>query len=198
VSQKLAGLLGGTITCRSEYGEGQHVHAAATGLIRGPWTLQHQDQGDIGRNVAFPRVARLAFVNSAYYVKAEMRRVLADQQLAFVSRVADEIDQKLALNLNALVAAAQVISPEWLPDVEKLEKALADRVTLRSLFNDLFIHSSKGSILADMPPLGRRGINVSDQENFRTTLATRKAFISKPFRRKSFEAAGRHDDGANF
>jgi signal transduction histidine kinase len=116
-----------------------------------------------------------------YYVKAEMRRVLADQQLAFVSRVADEIDQKLALNLNALVAAAQVISPEWVNDVEKLEKALADRVTLRSLFNDLFIHSSKGSILADMPPLGRRGIDVSDQENFRTTLATRKAFISRPF-----------------
>jgi len=116
-----------------------------------------------------------------YYVKAEMRRVLADQQLTFVSRVADEIDQKLALNLNALVAAAQVISPQWPNDVEKLEKALADRLTLRSLFNDLFIHSSEGSILADLPPLGRRGIDVSDQDNFRTTLATRKAFIPRPF-----------------
>jgi len=129
-------------------------------------------------------LASLALVSAIqlYYVKAQMQRVLADQQLGFVVRVADEIDQKLELNLEALVAAVQVLSQEPGPDVEKLEKTLADRVALRTLFNDLFVYSAEGIVLVDVPALGRRGMNVSGQENFRTTLATRKPHISKPFR----------------
>jgi two-component system sensor histidine kinase/response regulator len=116
-----------------------------------------------------------------YYIKGEMQRVLADQQLGFVSRVADEIDQKLSLNLDALVAAAGVIPPQAMNDARMLEKILAERVVLRTLFNDLFVYSGEGIVLADLPALGRRGMNVSDQENFRGAMASGKGYISKPF-----------------
>ncbi len=121
-----------------------------------------------------------------YYVKADMERVLADQQLSLAIRVADDIDQKLALNRDALVAGAGILQ-QWAHDAAKMEEVLTERVVLATLFSDLFIQSSKGIILVDLPPLGRRGLDVSEQENFRTTLATRKPYISRPYRGKALK-----------
>src|SRR5882762_3679385 len=44
-----------------------------------------------------------------YYVKAEMRTVLAEQQHAFVARVADELDQKLVVNRDFVEAGTKTI-----------------------------------------------------------------------------------------
>src|SRR5260221_3801928 len=134
-------------------------------------------------------LAALALVSmiQLYYVKAQMKQVLADQQFTLVSRVADEIDQKLAVNLEALVANAKLVPVARLKDPAALERALAERVALRTLFSDLFIHSADGVILVDVPPRGRRGIDSSEQEYFRTTIATGKPYISRPFLGKALK-----------
>jgi PAS domain-containing protein len=65
------------------------------------------------------------------------KKVLADQQLSLASRIADDIDQNVALNLEAPVAASRMISAEKVGDVAALERILSERSTLRLLFNDL-------------------------------------------------------------
>ena len=72
----------------------------------------------------------LVSVLQLYYVKADMKRVLADQQLSLGRRVADDIDEKLALNRDALVAAARILSQHWVDDPAKMESMLAQRVVL--------------------------------------------------------------------
>src|SRR5712664_3754800 len=116
-----------------------------------------------------------------YYVKAEMKTVLAEQQHALVVRVADELDQKLVVNRDFVEAGTKTIPPEFIEDVGRLQKWAAERHGLRAIFSDVFVISAKGAVLADTPPRGRHGINVSDREYFRTTVETRKPHISKPF-----------------
>src|ERR1700682_5019332 len=79
----------------------------------------------------------LAIVSSVqlHYVGVKMKRVLAAQQLVFVSHIANELDQHLLRDLAALTAVANVLPPELVTDVEKLEQWLTERAALRSLFN---------------------------------------------------------------
>jgi signal transduction histidine kinase len=116
-----------------------------------------------------------------YYVKAEMKTVLAEQQHALVVRVADELDQKLMVNRDFVEAGTKTIPPEFIEDVGRLQKWAAERHGLRAIFSDVFVISAKGAVLADTPPRGRHGIDVSDREYFRTTVETRKPYIAKPF-----------------
>ena len=120
-----------------------------------------------------------------YYVNVEMKTILAEQQHIFVARVADELDQKLVTSLNFLDAGTRTIPPEYIGDVGKLEQWAAQRQGLRSIFSDIFVISPKGVVLVDSPPQGRHGIDVSDREYFRTTVQTRKPYISKPLIGKS-------------
>jgi diguanylate cyclase (GGDEF)-like protein len=116
-----------------------------------------------------------------HHVRAAMLLLLGEQQHGFVARVADDIDQKLQTSLNAIALTASALPPELVDDRQALEKWVEGKTGLRSLFSDIFVLSSKGSVLVDVPARGRRGLNVSEQENFRTTLARRKPYISKPF-----------------
>jgi len=115
-----------------------------------------------------------------YYVKTEMKTVLAKQQYSVVARVADELDQKLLAHLNFIETRAGTIPPELLEDPSQLQKWAEARAGLRLFFTDIFILSAKGIVLSDTPPQGRQGIDASEQEYFRTTVETRKPYISKP------------------
>src|SRR6266436_1968858 len=96
-----------------------------------------------------------------YYVKAEMKTVLAEQQHALVARVADELDQKLVVNRDFVEAGTRTIPPEFIEDRGRLQKWAAERHGLRAIFSDVFVISAKGAVLADTPPRGRHGIDVS-------------------------------------
>jgi len=116
-----------------------------------------------------------------YYVKAEMKEVLADQQHAFVARIAGEFDQKLLVNRNFLEAGTRTIPPEIIEDAGRLQKWAEQRQGLLSIFTDIYVISAKGVVLADTLPEGRHGSDASDREYFRTTVETRKPYISTPF-----------------
>ena len=117
-------------------------------------------------------------------VKAEIAEVVGAQQLSLVSRVAAEIDDKLATNLRVMEVASQTFPSDAVNDIETLQKLLDSRAILRSIFDSIFVVSVKGVVLADSPRDGRRGIDISGQENFQQTVSTRKPYLSRPFRGK--------------
>lgn len=125
-------------------------------------------------------LAIVSFVQ-LHYVRDEMQLVLADHQHVFVAQIADELDANLRRDRDALAAAAKILPPELINDVERLEKWVSSLPALRLLFSDIVVYSSKGTLILDMPPRGLRGKDVSQQENFQTTMATREPHISKPF-----------------
>ncbi len=131
----------------------------------------------------------LLFVSSGVqmvFVKADMKQVLGNQQFSLVSRLADELDDKLETARSGLIAVARVIPREMLDNEGELEKNLAQRQILRMHFDDLFVLAHDGEVIVDLPPLGRRHVNSADQEYFQRTFATREAIISRPFRGKTF------------
>ncbi len=131
----------------------------------------------------------LLFVSSGVqmvFVKADMKQVLGNQQFSLVSRLADELDDKLETARNGLIAVARVIPREMLDNEGELEKNLAQRQILRMHFDDLFVLAHDGEVIVDLPSLGRRHVNSADQEYFQLTFATREAIISRPFRGKTF------------
>ena len=128
-------------------------------------------------------LALLALVTAIqmYSVKADISAVVGDQHYTLVSRVAEEIDQKLEADRQLIAIVSQSISAELIADLDELQKNLDRRAILRSVFDSIFVISAKGYVLVDSPAEGRRGIDISEQENFRQTLATRKPYISQPF-----------------
>lgn len=141
----------------------------------------------LGVTLFFLLSLTLVSVVQFYHVKDELKTVLAEQQHAFVARIADDLDQKLLSNLNLLVVGAKTISPGMNKDVGSLEAWAAQRVGLRSVFDDILIISTAGAVLADAPALGRHGVDVTDRDYFKTTLATGKPTISKPFLGKTLK-----------
>jgi signal transduction histidine kinase len=134
-------------------------------------------------------VATLLFVLSLllvsaiqlYIVKAQMKKVLAEQQHAFVAQVADGLDQNLFAHLGFIDGKKRTISSEIADDLGRLETWAEERGGLRAIFSDVFVVSAKDGVLVDMPLRGRHGLDVSGQDYVRTTVETRKPYISNPF-----------------
>jgi len=106
----------------------------------------------------------LVSVLEAYRVRTDLREVLGNQQHTLVSRVADEIDEKLKTTHGALIAASKVIPPDIVNDPAKLKRDLDNRAGLRSLFDSLFIFSPDGVTVVDLPATRLRGATVGDRE----------------------------------
>ncbi|HEX9396387.1 MAG TPA: EAL domain-containing protein [Burkholderiales bacterium] len=84
-------------------------------------------------------------------------------------------------HLKLIEANSKVLSPALVENTAELQKWAQERNGLRSLFSDIFVISAKGVVLVDVPARDRRGIDVSDREYFRTTVETRRPYISKPY-----------------
>jgi len=114
------------------------------------------------------------------YVKVDMRELLGAQQLSLVARVADDIEENVALSHGALIAAAQALSPHALGDDRQLEETLSRSVSLTALFDQLSIASAAGKILVDVPHSGLAGAYIGDRPDFLATLHDGKPKISPP------------------
>ena len=113
-------------------------------------------------------------------VTADIREVVGNQQFTLLSRVADELDQKLEADLQLVAVAAHGIRAEALTDTAELQRLLDGNPNLRSTFDGLFVISARGVVLADSPAQGRRGNDIGEQDNFKDVLATGKPRISRP------------------
>ncbi len=128
-------------------------------------------------------VALLVLVSALemYRVKADLSEVLGNQQLTLVSRMADEIDEKLRSAHGVLIAASKTMPPEIADRPGPLRKNLEIRTGQQLLFDNLLVFSRTGVTLIDLGNTGLEGANVSDREFFKKTTSERKPAISQPF-----------------
>jgi two-component system NtrC family sensor kinase len=127
-------------------------------------------------------LAAMAFVTYAIYQR-QFEDTLSQQQFSAVSALAGEIDGKLSLAKNQLVALAGSLPPAILDQPALVQEYLDSRPVVRKIFDNgiLFIAPS-GRLTAVSPlQLDVLGMDFSDREYFRETLQTSRPFISKPF-----------------
>ena len=132
----------------------------------------------------------LALLGLRYFAN-EFRNNLFNQQFTLASALASDIDDKLRLNQEMLVATACQVTPQTLSNPERAQAFLDRQAALFSIFdNGLLLISVQGRVVAESPrAFGQRGRDVSRLDVYRGVGATGKPYISKPF--VSVRAQGR-------
>lgn len=117
------------------------------------------------------------------YQEQSLKNAISRQQLALVSSMAANIDDKLSLAHNALITAAHQLPPEAFDNADHVQHFLDARISLLSIFDiGLFIISRDGKLIAESPSLpGRQGLDMTSQEFFQHSVSTGKPYISSPY-----------------
>jgi PAS domain S-box-containing protein len=119
---------------------------------------------------------------ATHILRQDMERHLGEQQLSTASYAATEINNKLNDRLKALEQIARAIDPTMLDAPAALQKFIAQRFVLHSMFNSgLFATALNGTVIADVPLAASRiGINYLDRPYLVDTLKNGKSSISQP------------------
>ncbi len=116
-----------------------------------------------------------------HFMRADLARVLADQQFALVSRVASDLDSKFETYQDVLVRSAAAFPRELLASPAGARAYYAARPAMLAAFDDLIVVRPDGSVVADYPEVpGRAGITAAGRPYFAKLLATRKPVIAEP------------------
>ncbi|MFZ4626008.1 MAG: PAS domain-containing protein, partial [Rhodoferax sp.] len=131
----------------------------------------------------------LAFYASRM-LRADMQRLLSEQQYTSVSFVADSINQQMDDRLKGLERIAATLSPSTLANPAELQSFLEKRVVLQLLFNrGLLAIRVDGTVATDAPSIaGRKGINLMDREHIAAALHEGKPGIGRPVLGKTVAA----------
>jgi diguanylate cyclase (GGDEF)-like protein/PAS domain S-box-containing protein len=118
------------------------------------------------------------------YLEDKIKESIFSEQFTLVSTLANNIDDKLNLIHQSLIAEAGGIEADVVANPTKAQEYLDSRQALKTLFNNaLFLLSKDGKIIAESPYIeGRRGRDISFREFFRTTMTTGKPHVSAPYR----------------
>jgi len=126
----------------------------------------------------------LAIVSIAYQALVDdLEDLLIQRQLLETTRMAERVDQKIELRLNALTAfASQLPEGHTLPSAAELQAVLKRQSTLRELFPaSLLVFDDQSRAVAESVHVsGRIGTSYQDRPHFRKAFATRKPLVSKP------------------
>lgn len=118
------------------------------------------------------------------YFESRLEQTISSNQLTLVTRVAEQIDDQIALAQSAIVQAAAAFPPEALRDSDLAQDFLDTRAALlRPIFdNGIFLFSSSGNLVAETPYLpNRRGKDYSFRTYFRDTVEGGAPRISDPY-----------------
>ena len=112
---------------------------------------------------------------------AELTGRIEREQYNLLSVLAEHIDEKLATAKQALHASAQTIPRQALRHPRQLEEILRNKAGLRTIFDDLYVFDTHGTLLVDWPEKpGRRGLDMSQRDYIQGVLSKQEAVISKP------------------
>jgi diguanylate cyclase (GGDEF)-like protein/PAS domain S-box-containing protein len=116
-----------------------------------------------------------------HFMREELTRVMSDTQFALVTRVADEIDSKLALHLDLLTQYADAMPRDFTKSREKMQATLRERTPLLGLYDDILLFDADGQLIADLPSLPERALlNTADRPFFQELMRTARPVISQP------------------
>ncbi|MDR3368399.1 EAL domain-containing protein [Rhodoferax sp.] len=115
-------------------------------------------------------------------LRADMQRMLGEQQFSDVSGMAREINDHLSDRKQALETIAKEVTPTILANKKTLQTLLEQRPLLQLLFNGgVFVTDADGTAIADVPlSAGRMGTNYMDRKSVSTPLKEGKTVIGRP------------------
>ena len=116
-----------------------------------------------------------------WYFEGQFKEMISEQTFTLVTAQARAIDDKIENAHNMLIAVSRVMPIDILHDPERSQQWLSNRSGIRFIFdNGVFIWSKTGRLIVEDPFIpGRRGMDFSDAEYIRETLATGKPVISQ-------------------
>lgn len=116
-----------------------------------------------------------------HFMRKDLVEVISDQQFTLVSRVAENIDSRLAQSREAIAADALAFPPAMLSTPARIREYYAHRPVIMSLFDDILVFMPNGQLIADSPELpARKALNTADRAFFQEVLATQRPVISEP------------------
>lgn len=117
------------------------------------------------------------------YYSHQFKQTLKAEQYQLVSRMAAEVDDKLAHARDSLVSQAKVVPRSVIHDPAAAERYLASLPAMQMIFDNNFIlFDSKGRLIAETARTpSRTGMDFSYRDYYRKTIATGKPYISPPF-----------------
>lgn len=121
-----------------------------------------------------------------HYAQKDLLATLSKQQLGLVSRVADDLDARLKLAMDALTASAGTLPRELLADPDGFTAFHAQHPALLQIFDEIMIVSPAGRVTAAYPQVGGPfiGVDVHERAYFQRAMAFAKPVISDPLRGK--------------
>ncbi|HEX4330024.1 MAG TPA: ATP-binding protein [Burkholderiales bacterium] len=122
----------------------------------------------------------LASLVQREFARADLRRVIADQQTALVTRVAEEIDSRFEAAVQVLQYSSASLPLDQLDSPQALYAYYRRRPELFVFFDNIAVVSPQGRPLSDYESATPPTFSVADRENFKQTLATGRAVISAP------------------
>ena len=115
-------------------------------------------------------------------LRADLQRLLGDQQRATLALMSEEIDQELGDRLHALELLAKDISPATLTDFPAMQALLERQAIFLGLFNGgTFVTDAQGTASASTPrSASRKGVNYMERDHIAAALKHGKSIISTP------------------
>jgi len=127
----------------------------------------------------------IIFALTNYFLfKKSLKETISDKQFESLTLLSNEIETRLSLIHDSIIARSKTVTKEIISDTEKAQKYLDDRTALHSIFdNHIFLISADGKIIAESPFAGneRRGLDLSFREYVKKTLETKKPYLSDPY-----------------
>ncbi len=116
-------------------------------------------------------------------VQHDLIATVSSQQLALVTRAAEDIDARLKLAVDSLAVSAAAMPAEAIAGEGAFIAFEAQHPALLQIFDDLILVEPAGRVMAIFPvKAGAVGLDVGDRPYFRDALATRRSSISDPVR----------------
>ncbi len=131
----------------------------------------------------------LAFYASRI-LRADMQRLLGEQQLSTVSLIAAGINEAFEHRLNSLESLALMTTPAMLAEPAAMQALMDQRPGVAALFNGgVLAHRADGTAIAELPrAAGRVGLNYMDVDGVADALTHGRAGISRPVIGKALQA----------
>lgn len=116
-----------------------------------------------------------------YFLRGELAQRIEHEQFTLLSELARHLDNEIGERLHALEEASKTISVDQLQKIEVIESHLQRETALLSLFDDLYIFNTQGTLLVDWPARpGRRQLDMSGRDYIKGVQETLKPIISQP------------------
>lgn len=118
-----------------------------------------------------------------HFMQADFSRVLAEQQFALVTRMAEDLDAKLETYTDLLTRSAGNLPQDALASPEAVREHYRARPGMLNYFDDVLVIAADGRVIADYPEVpGRAALNFAQRPQFMKVLATRAPVIAGPVR----------------